>query len=95
MSVKARQRFPKSRKQSVSRIAFKNYAGIVHVQIERQGRLAFVSCDRFHEDCVWVSETVPDTFLAELVKSRVLYSYAPCIVGEISPLHSLIQQGLQ
>jgi hypothetical protein len=40
-------------------------------------RLAFVACDHFHEDCVWVSEAVPATFLAELVKNRVLYSYAP------------------
>jgi len=60
-----------------SKIAFKDYAGIVHVQIERQGRLAFVACDHFHQDCVWVSEAVPTTFLVELVKNRVLYSYAP------------------
>ena len=39
----------------VSKVAFKDYAGIVHVQIERQGRLAFVAYDQFHEDCVWVS----------------------------------------
>jgi len=68
---------PEIEKAIVSKVAFKGYAGIVHVQIERQGRLAFVACDQFHEDCVWVSEAVPDTFLAELVKCRVLYSYAP------------------
>jgi hypothetical protein len=67
---------PEIEKAIVSKVAFKDYAGIVHVQIERQGRLAFVACDHFHEDCVWVSEAVPDTFLAELVKNRVLYSYA-------------------
>jgi hypothetical protein len=61
----------------VSKVGFKGDAGIVHVQIERQGRLAFVACDNFHEDCVWVSEAVPATFLAELVRNRVLYSYAP------------------
>ena len=61
----------------VSKVAFKDYAGIGHVQIERQGRLAFVACDQFHEDCVWVSEAVPDTLLADLVKNWVLYSYAP------------------
>ena len=67
---------PEIEKAIVSKVAFKGYAGIVHVQIERQGRLAFVACDNFHEDCVWVSEAVPDTFLVELVKNRVLYSYA-------------------
>lgn len=67
---------PEIEKAIVSRVAFKDYAGVVHVQIESQRRLAFVACDHFHEDCVWVSD-VPDTFLAELVKSRVLYSYAP------------------
>ncbi len=66
---------PEIEKAIVSKVAFNGYAGIVHVQIERQGHLAFVACDNFHEDCVWVSEAVPDTFLAELVKNRVLYSY--------------------
>jgi hypothetical protein len=68
---------PEIEKAIVSKVAFTGYEGIVHVQIERQGRLAFVACDNFHEDCVWVSEAVPATFLAELVKNRVLYSYAP------------------
>ena len=68
---------PGIEKAIVSKVGFKGDAGIVHVQIERQGRLAFVACDNFHEDCVWVSEAVPATFLAELVKNRVLYSYAP------------------
>jgi hypothetical protein len=68
---------PEIEKAIVSKVAFKNNAGIVHVQIDRQGRLAFVACDHFHEDCVWVSEAVPETFLAELVRNRVLYSYAP------------------
>jgi hypothetical protein len=67
---------PEIAKAIVSRVAFKDYTGIVHVQIETRGRLAFVAYDHFHEDCVWVSEAVPDTFLAELVKNRVLYSYA-------------------
>jgi hypothetical protein len=68
---------PEIEKAIVSKVAFKGYAGIVHAQIERQGRLTFVACDHFHEDCVWVSEAVPAAFLAELVKDRVLYSYAP------------------
>jgi hypothetical protein len=49
-------------KAIVSKVAFKNYVGIVHVQIERQGRLAFVACDGFHEDCVLVSEADPPLF---------------------------------
>jgi hypothetical protein len=68
---------PEIEKAIVSKVGFKGDAGIVHVQIERQGHLAFVACDNFHEDCVWVSEAIPATFLAELVKNRVLYSYAP------------------
>jgi hypothetical protein len=72
-----RRTAPEIEKAITSKVAFKGYAGIVHVQIERQGRLAFVACDNFHEDCVWVSEAVPATFLAELVNNRVLHSYAP------------------
>jgi len=30
-------------KAIVSKLAFKDYAGVVHVQIERRGRLAFVA----------------------------------------------------
>jgi hypothetical protein len=68
---------PEIEKAIVSKVAFKGYAGIVHAQIERQGHLTFVACDNFHEDCVWVSEAVSAAFLADLVKDRVLYSYAP------------------
>jgi hypothetical protein len=71
------ERVSEIEKAIVSKIAFNDHAGIVHVQIERLRHLAFVACDQFHEDFVWVSEAVPDTILAELVKSRVLYSYAP------------------
>jgi hypothetical protein len=53
---------PEIEKAIVSKVAFKGYAGIVHVQIEGQGRLAFVACDNFHEDCVWGSEAVPAVF---------------------------------
>jgi hypothetical protein len=68
---------PAIEKAIASKVAFKDYAGIVHVQIERQGRLVFVACDHFHKDCVWVSEDISATFLAELVENQVLYSYAP------------------
>jgi hypothetical protein len=60
-----------------SKIGFRDYSGIVHVQIERREGLSFVACDQFHEDCVWVSDAVPVAFLADLVKNRVLHSYTP------------------
>ena len=68
---------PAIQRAIASKIGFKGYEGIVHVQIERREGLSFVACDHFHEDCVWVSDAVPVAFLAELVKSRVLNSYTP------------------
>jgi len=64
-------------KAVVSKIAFRGNRGIIHVQIEKRGRLAFVACDQFHEDCVWVSSDVSASVLADLVKKRVLHSYQP------------------
>lgn len=64
-------------KALVSKIGFKDSRGIIHVQIEKQGRLAFVAYDQFHEDSVWVSSEVSASVLADLVEKRVLYSYKP------------------
>jgi hypothetical protein len=61
----------------VSKIAFKGSSGIIHVQIEREGHLAFAAYDQFHEDCVWVSSDISESFLADLVERRILYSYKP------------------
>lgn len=58
-----------------SKIAFSHYAGIVHVQIESHGEIAFAAYDLFHEDCVFVYPAVPLALLEELVERRVLYSY--------------------
>ena len=62
-------------KAAVSKISFKGYRGIVHVQIEKQGRLIFAAYDHFHEECVWASSDVSASVLADLVEKRVLYSY--------------------
>jgi len=64
-------------KAVVSKVAFNGYAGIVHVQIEKQGHLAFAAYDQFHQDCVWVSSDVSASVLADLVEKQVLHSYEP------------------
>ena len=61
----------------ISKVAFNGNAGIVHLQIERQGHLAFAAYDQFHEGCVWVSSDVSASALADLVEKQVLYSYEP------------------
>lgn len=62
-------------KAIVSKIAFHGYRGIVHVQIEKQGALAFAAYDHFHEDCVIAYPAVPVALLESLVENKVLYSY--------------------
>ena len=66
---------PTIEKAVVSKIAFSHGAGIVHVQIESGGEIAFAAYDEFHEECVTAFPAVPETLLAELVEKRVLYSY--------------------
>lgn len=62
-------------KAVVSKIAFSRNAGIIHVQIESRGEIAFAAYDEFHEECVTAFSAVPEKLLAELVEKRVLYSY--------------------
>jgi hypothetical protein len=62
-------------KAVLSKIAFKGYTGIIHVQIEREGRLAFSACDNFHEGCVWASSAVPLALLTDLADKGILHSY--------------------
>ena len=52
-------------KAVVSKVAFNGYAGIIHVQIESGGRLAFSACDNFQDGCVWVSPAVAAALLTE------------------------------
>ena len=66
---------PTVEKAVVPRIAFSRNAGVVHVQIESRGEIAFAAYDQFHEQCVTAFPAVPETLLAELVEKRVLYSY--------------------
>lgn len=67
---------PNIEKALVSRISFKHQDGIVHVQIEKHGQIAFAAYDQFHEDCVTAYPPVPVMLLEELVEKQILHSYA-------------------
>ena len=60
-----------------SKIAFAGNRGIIHVQIEADGELAFAACDNFHSDSVVLNGTIDLAALDDLVKTRMLRSYAP------------------
>jgi hypothetical protein len=49
---------------------------ILHVQIEKAGKLAFGAYDRFQSGCVFFGPTVSRDLLAELVSDGVL---SPCL----------------
>jgi len=49
------------------RVAFNRDAGIVHVQIEKHGQIAFAAYDQFHQDSVVAYPAVPIALLNELV----------------------------
>jgi hypothetical protein len=65
---------PKIEKAIVSKIAF-SYEEIVHIQIEKQGLIAFGAYDGFHEECVIASSAIPAALLTQLVRDKVLESY--------------------
>ena len=65
---------PKIEKAVISKIAF-SYDEIVHVQIEKQGLIAFGAYDGFHEECVVASSAIPTALLSQLVRDNVLESY--------------------
>jgi hypothetical protein len=50
---------------------------IIHVQIERGGRLEFGAYDNFHRDCVVCWAAVPQELLRRLQVSGVLRSWEP------------------
>jgi hypothetical protein len=58
----------------ISKIAF-GQRGIIHVQIERGGKMAFAAYDSFHRECVVAYSAVSSTLLDELTKTRVLRTY--------------------
>jgi hypothetical protein len=53
-----------------------NGGGVIHVQIEKRGVMAFAAYDNFYDDCVVAYSTVPVALLDELVRRKVLHSYA-------------------
>jgi hypothetical protein len=61
-------------KAIVSKIAFGN-GGIVHVQIERNGKMAFAAYDGFDRGCVVAYSAVPVALLQELTETQVLRNY--------------------
>jgi hypothetical protein len=60
-----------------SKVAFNGYKGIVHVQIEAQGEIAFAAFDNFGRDSVIVTSRVSTSVLDDLVTARILKGYAP------------------
>ena len=58
----------------VSKIAF-GHGGIIHVQIERNGKMAFAAYDNFDRECVVAYSDVSPSLLEELTKALVLRSY--------------------
>ena len=49
---------------------------LIHVQIEKDGRLAFCAYDNFHSECVFADEVVPLALLEELEETGVISSFA-------------------
>jgi hypothetical protein len=58
----------------VSKIAF-GHGGIIHVQIERNRKMAFAAYDNFDRECVVAYSDVSPALLDELTKARVLRGY--------------------
>jgi hypothetical protein len=70
-------RVPEVEKAIRSKIAFARYKGIVHVQIQVNGKIVFGAYDNFGRETVVVDGTVSTDLLEELVKDRTLRSYSP------------------
>ena len=68
------QTLPAIEKAIKSRIAF-GHGGIVHVQIEKSGKMAFAAYDNFDRECVVAYSAVSTTLLDELTEGRILRSY--------------------
>jgi hypothetical protein len=61
-------------KAITSKIAFGN-RGIIHVQIERNGKMAFAAYDNFDRECVVAYPAVSSASLDELTMTGVLRNY--------------------
>jgi hypothetical protein len=57
-----------------SKIAF-GERGILHVQIERDGELAFAAYDGFHKECVIAYSEVSTRLLDQLIETKILHAY--------------------
>jgi hypothetical protein len=73
----AQARIAEIEKAIHSKIAFDGCKGIIHVQIESEGEIAFAAYDNFSRDCVVVNAMVPTTVLDDLVEARILRGYSP------------------
>ncbi len=62
-------------KAVMSKVSVNSSKGIVHVQVEKQGEMAFAAYDNFHNDCVVAFSAISVALLERLVKSKVLHSY--------------------
>jgi hypothetical protein len=49
--------------------------GIIHIQIEKGGRLVFGAYDNFHADCVSAHTEIPQSLLQDLKDKGVIRSY--------------------
>jgi hypothetical protein len=57
-----------------SKIAF-GKGGIIHVQIEKNGKMAFAAYDNFDHECVVAYPPVNSALLDELIETQVLRNY--------------------
>jgi hypothetical protein len=67
--------FPSIEKAITSKIPFKNSKGIIHVQVERDGELAFAAFDSF-QHCTVRRTAVSQAFLDELGEKQILRAAA-------------------
>lgn len=80
------QMVPAIKKAIHSKIAF-GRNGIIHVQIEKAGKLSFAAYGDFHPECTVAYSAVSPQFLQDLIETRVLRRY------ERVPLAVKVQRG--
>lgn len=61
--------------KAVSKIAF-GHKGVIHVQVEKDGKIAFAAYDNFHPNYVAAYSAVPLALLDKLKETRVLRGYS-------------------
>jgi len=58
-----------------SKVGFKGANGIIHAQIEVNGKIAFAAYDNFHREMVVVNADISTKLLDDLVQLRILRGY--------------------